>query len=320
MESRTASSSAVVLMPGAAEVVWAWVGTVSNALTAKASHEMLEMHAEPEINITVLGHNSNTAGRLYDYESADACEADGDGYSIEGLQVSDLVYPAWFESSSKKGTQFDHRQLIKKPFELRPGGYIGHFDVGSGSGWQQLTARHSQPSYAARAAGGGRREAARTPTGGRAWGHAAQALRSGLGTWRWRPRRVGGVKFAVRRRGSLPEPGPHGGEPRKPVTNAWMMLAKLESSAPNATATIFALGVVGEVCTVTPWGDGPWEDITRNGRATGLAPRDLRRSPKRICVASDPLRAPAVLGALLLGVVTDLVIDDQTAAAVLARM
>jgi DNA-binding transcriptional regulator LsrR (DeoR family) len=37
-------------------------------------------------------------------------------------------------------------------------------------------------------------------------------------------------------------------------------------------------------------------------------------------VASDPLRAAAVLGALRLGVVTDLVIDDQTAAAVLTRM
>jgi DNA-binding transcriptional regulator LsrR (DeoR family) len=79
-------------------------------------------------------------------------------------------------------------------------------------------------------------------------------------------------------------------------------------------------GAVGDVCTVMLREDGTWEDIAINSRATGLAPRDLRRIPKRICVASDPLRAAAVLGALRLGVVTDLVIDDQTAAAVLARM
>ncbi|MBI4899800.1 MAG: transcriptional regulator, partial [Actinobacteria bacterium] len=79
-------------------------------------------------------------------------------------------------------------------------------------------------------------------------------------------------------------------------------------------------GAVGDVCTVMLREDGTWEDIELNRRATGLAPRDLRRIPKRICVASDPLRAPAVLGALRLGVVTDLVIDDQTATAVIARM
>jgi DNA-binding transcriptional regulator LsrR (DeoR family) len=66
--------------------------------------------------------------------------------------------------------------------------------------------------------------------------------------------------------------------------------------------------------------DGSWEDISLNGRATGLAPSVLRQIPSRICVVADPSRAPALLGALRLGVVTDLVVDDQTAAAVLARM
>jgi len=61
-------------------------------------------------------------------------------------------------------------------------------------------------------------------------------------------------------------------------------------------------GAVGDVCTVMLREDGTWEDIALNSRATGLAPRDLRRIPKRICVASDPVRAPAVLGALRLGV------------------
>ena len=121
------------------------------------------MLGDPEINLTVFVQKSDTAGRLYAYETADACEADADGYAIDGVQVSDFVYPAWFESSSRAGTQFDHCKLIKKPFELRPGGYIGYFDVGSGSGWQQLVAKSGRPSYAARPPVGSRRERRRTP-------------------------------------------------------------------------------------------------------------------------------------------------------------
>ena len=85
-------------------------------------------------------------------------------------------------------------------------------------------------------------------------------------------------------------------------------------------ATIAREGAVGDVCTVMLREDGSWEDISLNGRATGLAPSVLRQIPSRICVVADPSRAPALLGALRLGVVTDLVVDDQTAAAVLARM
>ena len=85
-------------------------------------------------------------------------------------------------------------------------------------------------------------------------------------------------------------------------------------------AALRTAGAVGDVCTVMLREDGTWEDIPLNSRATGLSPVDLRKVPVRICVAADPRRAPAVLGALRLGVVTDLVIDDTTAAAVLARM
>jgi hypothetical protein len=131
--------------------------------TVTASHELLEMLGDPEINLSVFVQNSNTAGRLFAYETADACEADGDGYEINGVLVSDFVYPAWFEGSSKKGTQFDYRKLIKKPFELRPGGYIGYFDVASGSGWQQQTAQRADGKFMSRPHVGSRRERRRTP-------------------------------------------------------------------------------------------------------------------------------------------------------------
>ena len=79
-------------------------------------------------------------------------------------------------------------------------------------------------------------------------------------------------------------------------------------------------GAVGDVCTVLLREDGTYADISYNERATGLAPEELKRVPRRICVVADPARAAAVLGALRCGVVTDLVCDDVTAQAVAARL
>ena len=79
-------------------------------------------------------------------------------------------------------------------------------------------------------------------------------------------------------------------------------------------------GVVGDICTVLLREDGSYADIAANERATGLTPAELARVPRRICVAADPLRAPAVVGALRAGVATDLVVDEATARATLRRL
>lgn len=79
-------------------------------------------------------------------------------------------------------------------------------------------------------------------------------------------------------------------------------------------------GVVGDVCTVLIREDGSYADIACNARATGPTPDELLRVPRRLCVAADPSRAAAVLGALRAGVATDLVIDDITARTVVRRM
>jgi hypothetical protein len=124
-----------------------------------ASHELLEMLADPDINLTAFVQNSETTGRLYAYEVCDACEADSDGYDIDGIRVSNFVYPSWFESFRKPGsTQFDYGKQIDAPFKLRPGGYIGIFDVGTGSGWQQLTTERAALLYRMRPRVGSRRE------------------------------------------------------------------------------------------------------------------------------------------------------------------
>jgi hypothetical protein len=124
-----------------------------------ASHELLEMLADPNINLTVLVQTSDTAGRLYAYEVCDACEADQFGYNIGGVTVSDFVYPSWFEDFRPIGSaQFDQQNLIEKPFDLLEGGYIGAFDLNSGSGWYQVTPAERPTSMLIRGNVGSRRE------------------------------------------------------------------------------------------------------------------------------------------------------------------
>lgn len=107
--------------------------------TVTASHELLEMLADPDVNLTVFVERSSSTGTLYAYESCDACQADDVAYDIHGVLVSDFVFPAWFQSFRKKGsTRFDKGRRIQAPFELLPGGYIGAYDVKSGSGWRQM--------------------------------------------------------------------------------------------------------------------------------------------------------------------------------------
>ncbi len=132
--------------------------------TVTVSHELLEMLGDPEINLTAFVQADNTSGTLYAYEVCDACEADNLGYQINGTLVSDFVYPAWFEASRAQGsTQFDYQNQITAPLQILPGGYIGAFDVTTGTGWHQITAEGAAFTYAMRPRLGSRRERRRTP-------------------------------------------------------------------------------------------------------------------------------------------------------------
>jgi len=128
--------------------------------TVTASHELLEMLGDPNINLTVfVQNNNNTAGVLYAYEVCDACEDDSLGYQIDNILLSDFVYPSWFEGFRTEGsTQFDRMNKIQNPFQLLVNGYIGVFNVSSGSGWQQQTMDKRPTNVLYRGAVGSRRE------------------------------------------------------------------------------------------------------------------------------------------------------------------
>jgi hypothetical protein len=107
--------------------------------TVTASHELLEMLVDPDVNLTVFVQRNNEQSVIYACELCDACEEDRSGYVIDGVVVSDFVYPAWFQSFRTTGSaRFDHANQIQNPFQLLSG-YIGVYDLTSLAGWQQIT-------------------------------------------------------------------------------------------------------------------------------------------------------------------------------------
>lgn len=100
------------------------------------SHEILELLVDPFANLTVLVEDH---AKAYAAEVCDACEADGDGYLIDSVRVSDFVYPAWFGSP---GARMDFQGKIQQPFQLLPGGYIGYYDLKTRHWKQDVHADH----------------------------------------------------------------------------------------------------------------------------------------------------------------------------------
>ncbi|MEJ1156197.1 MULTISPECIES: sugar-binding transcriptional regulator [Microbacterium] len=96
-----------------------------------------------------------------------------------------------------------------------------------------------------------------------------------------------------------------------PVPSRVYISGYLESTDQAALA---ADGVVGDVCTVFLREDGSWEDIAINKRATGPTPRQLQAIDRRVCVVSGDAKVVPLRAALRAGAVTDLVIDEPTAA------
>ena len=129
-------------------------------VSVTASHELLEMLADPYISYTMLtGQGATVIG--YAWEVCDACEDSRFAYEINGIKVSDFVYPAWFQVWRKEGsTKFDHMSKITKPLQLIEGGYIGVWTPATG--WQQMNAQNV-PFHKLRPKVGQRRERRRTP-------------------------------------------------------------------------------------------------------------------------------------------------------------
>jgi hypothetical protein len=118
-------------------------------VSVTASHELVEMLVDPGVQISAQGPN----GVFYAYETADAVEAES--FSVQGIAMSNFVYPAWFEAFRKPGSvKFDHLDSCTHPFQILPGGYMPVFYRGR---WTQVfgrgTPQKTHPRAELRAAG-----------------------------------------------------------------------------------------------------------------------------------------------------------------------
>ncbi|HVP89456.1 MAG TPA: hypothetical protein VMU79_15410 [Casimicrobiaceae bacterium] len=100
-------------------------------VSVSASHELVEMLVDPAINLLATGPDPKT---VYAYESADPVEALS--YPINGIPMTDFVYPSYFENFHKPGSvQFDRLKKVNRPFQILPGGYQIIFKNGK---WSQI--------------------------------------------------------------------------------------------------------------------------------------------------------------------------------------
>lgn len=87
-------------------------------VSVTACHELAEMLLDPAINLWSEGPKNT----LYAYEACDAVEEVT--FNIDGIAMSDFVYPSYFEVFRKaKSTQFDFSKKISRPFQILAGGY-----------------------------------------------------------------------------------------------------------------------------------------------------------------------------------------------------
>jgi len=99
-------------------------------VSVTAAHELAEMLVDPGIQMGALGPQNV----WYAYETADAVERET--FPVNGINMTDFVYPAWFEAFHKPGsTKFDHLGKCNRPFQILKGGYMPVYTKGK---WTQI--------------------------------------------------------------------------------------------------------------------------------------------------------------------------------------
>jgi hypothetical protein len=98
--------------------------------TVTASHELLELLVDPDTTLGTLVEDRTLGPRVYAYEVCDPVQDDRFAYEVNGVAVSDFVYPAWFEPWRKpRSARFDHREKLRRPYEVPPSCYASFYDV-----------------------------------------------------------------------------------------------------------------------------------------------------------------------------------------------
>jgi hypothetical protein len=112
--------------------------------TSTLSHELLEMIADPNVNLYAAGPFHLENRRRVGFFALEVCDPVQENYyTIDGVRVQDFVFPEWFEQNHKKGAmKMNHMKTIDAPFTLAEGGYTEVFSKGR---WHSLTGPKAKP-------------------------------------------------------------------------------------------------------------------------------------------------------------------------------
>jgi hypothetical protein len=112
---------------------------MSDSWSLTASHEMLEMVADPWGSRLVPGRSiKEDQGRVeYLVEVCDPSEAAEFAYTVNGVLVSDFYTPRFFDPEPVTGTRYSFTGAITAPRQVLRGGYLSWRDPVSDGWWQQ---------------------------------------------------------------------------------------------------------------------------------------------------------------------------------------
>lgn len=110
--------------------------------TVTLSHEALELIGDAQANLLVQGPHPEDASHevFHWFEMCDAVQSES--YSIDGVDVSNFVLPAYFTVSNEPGSRNDflgRKETNGNPllsFGVKPGGYVGFYDPSTQSSGQ----------------------------------------------------------------------------------------------------------------------------------------------------------------------------------------
>jgi hypothetical protein len=125
----------------------------SDTVSVTISHELINMLTDPTGNRLTFGRSmdpaENGAQVGYLLEPADPVEAETFSYAIDGVQVSDFVFPAWFQADPTGAvkTRFDQTGMVHEPLKLLRGGYMSWINNATGVWRQALFFEGTQPIF-----------------------------------------------------------------------------------------------------------------------------------------------------------------------------
>ncbi|MFF5444770.1 hypothetical protein [Streptomyces sp. NPDC012888] len=121
----------------------------SDSWSLTASHEMLEMCADPFGNRLVPGRSPHPEQGLVEFlvEVADPSEAAEFGYTVNGMLVSDFFTQRFYDPVAVDGVRYSFGGHIKAPRQVLPGGYISWREPVTDEWWQQIWFEGDAPTF-----------------------------------------------------------------------------------------------------------------------------------------------------------------------------